>query len=665
MSAAPGLATRLAWWSIRAGPVRSALMVISVGVGTALLLVALAIPGAADARRERAIRMNPIILSPRANVPPSHLLWHQLPGEFLGRELSLVAIASEGPSPPTPPGLPHAPRPGEIAASPALADLLASPDGRLLRPRLPGRIATIIGLDGLPSPDALIGYVGVRASSLVEPQVVVGFGPRVNTFVRPIDLGLVAVVAVLVLGIIGPIGSLIIAATKLSIRSREARLAAMRLIGAETGLLRVAVALESGVLAFLGVTVGVPIYVWARSPASRLLPDPFRWFPADLSLPPIAIAATVITVPCGAILLSSASMRRVALTPTGSVRRSALRRGRPVWAWLAGTGLGLLLLTSAVASANPVVAKVALALGLGAIVVGVPLAVPSLAGGVAAWLARRAPLPGVALGAYAAAADPGVLGRAAALAAMIILLGGVGQAFILASEPSDLNVMIRATAAEPGTVFVSAWNPRQRIPPILESIDGVLGVERRSTTVTGATGGRGLQNFVVRTDGAEATEERIENALAFVGSLVQIDWAPDVRRRWLEPWLRVRGVAEGAVGAALLVAWVVVVVTSVDRAIEQRRMMAALAATGVHRGCLRRAVMVQVMVPLALAIVLGLVMFLPVTMLVFAAAGERLVLPVRYAGWLAAIVTALTMATAAVALPLVRGLVAPSALRAE
>jgi hypothetical protein len=640
-------------------------MMASLSVGTALLLVALAVPGAAGSRHERQIRMTPITLSVGTEVPPSHLLWHQLPGEFFGRELVLAALAGVGPDPPTPPGLHRPLAPGEIAVSPALAELLAAPEGRLLRPRLPGRIGAIIEPEGLPSPNALIGYVGVRAASLVEPQVVVGFGPRVDTFVKPIDLGLIAVVAVLVLGVVAPIGSLIVAATRLSIRSREVRLAALRLIGADVRQLRSAVALESGTLAFLGTALGVPIYLWARSPASSLLPDPFRWFPADLSLPPSVVAATVLMVPCVAILLSSASMRRVALTPLGCVRRSAPRRGKPLWAWLAGAGLGLLLLTFALASATPAVAKPALVLGFSAIVLGVLLAVPALTGWLAAWLAQRAPLPGVALGAYAAAADPGVLGRAAGLGAMIILLGGVGQAFILASEPSDLNVTLRATAAEPNTVFVSVWNPEARVPQVLGDVEGVLDVEQRPTTITGATGGRHLQNFAVRTDGAEVTEERIESALALVGSLVQVDWAPDARRRWLEPWLRVRGVAEGAVAAALLVAWFAIVVASADRAIEQRRVMAALSATGVQRGTLRRAVMVQVMVPVAVAVALGLVMFLPMTTLVFAAAGERIVLPVRYASWLGAIVAVLTMATAVVALPLVRGLVAPSALRAE
>ncbi len=664
MSVRWSLTIRLAWWSIRAGTARSVLMVVSLGVGVALLLVALAVPGAAGSRQEREIRMTPIALSVGADAPPSHLLWHQIPGEFLGRELVLAALASVGPHPPTPPGLRRPPRPGEIAASPALAELLSSPEGSLLRQRLPGRVEAIIDPDGLPSPDALIGYVGVRAAWLVEPQVVIGFGPRIDTFVRPIDLGLVAIVAVLVLGVLGPIGSLIMAATRLSVRSREARLAALRLIGAEVGRLKGALALEAGALALLGGAAGVPIYLGIRSVASRLLPDPFRWFPGDLSLPPSIVVVIVVGVSCAAILVSFASIRRVALTPLGAVRRLAPRRGRPVWVWLLCGGLGLLLLTFVLASAAPAVGKLALMLGLGAIVLGVLLAVPALTGAVASWLARRAPLPGLTLGACAAAAEPGVVGRAAGLGAAIILLGGMGQAFILASEPSDLTVTLRATAAEPNTMFVSVWNPDARIPRVLRAVDGVQGVERRPTTITGATGGRELQNFAVRTDGAEVTEERIENALAFVGSLVQVDGATDARRRWLEPWLRVRRVAEGAVAAALLVAWVAIVVTSADRAIEQRQVMAALSATGVQRRTLRRAVMVQVMIPLAVAVALGSVLLTPVTALVFAAAGDRLMLPVRYAGWLGVIVVALTMATAALTLPLVRGLVTPSALRA-
>ena len=63
-----------------------------------------------------------------------------------------------------PPGLPRAPRAGEVFVSPALRDLLATPDGRrLLAPRLPGRVVGTIAPAGLLGPTDLAFYAGTDA----------------------------------------------------------------------------------------------------------------------------------------------------------------------------------------------------------------------------------------------------------------------------------------------------------------------------------------------------------------------------------------------------------------------------------------------------------------------------------------------------------------------
>ena len=62
-----------------------------------------------------------------------------------------------------PPGLTRLPRPGELFVSPALRELLRTPDGRrVLAPRLPGRVAGEIGPSGLLGPGELGFYAGAR-----------------------------------------------------------------------------------------------------------------------------------------------------------------------------------------------------------------------------------------------------------------------------------------------------------------------------------------------------------------------------------------------------------------------------------------------------------------------------------------------------------------------
>jgi len=61
-------------------------------------------------------------------------------------------VQPEGTQPPLPPGVAALPGPGELVASPALARLLASPEGALLRERLNYPTVGTIADAGLASP---------------------------------------------------------------------------------------------------------------------------------------------------------------------------------------------------------------------------------------------------------------------------------------------------------------------------------------------------------------------------------------------------------------------------------------------------------------------------------------------------------------------------------
>ena len=68
---------------------------------------------------------------------------------FRSEHIRGVIVAPDGPHAPVPPGLQSLPGPGELVVSPALARLLGSQDGKLLRPRLDHPIVGSIGDDGL------------------------------------------------------------------------------------------------------------------------------------------------------------------------------------------------------------------------------------------------------------------------------------------------------------------------------------------------------------------------------------------------------------------------------------------------------------------------------------------------------------------------------------
>jgi len=116
--------------------------------------------------------------------------------------------------------------------SPALRDLLTTPLGKLLRPRLPGRIAGTVSSTGLLYPEELVAYSGVAPGSLPSDAIrAVAFGHRQEPG-GPVSLVLKLLVLIAALGLLVPILVFIATSTRLSAALRERRIAAIRLVGA-------------------------------------------------------------------------------------------------------------------------------------------------------------------------------------------------------------------------------------------------------------------------------------------------------------------------------------------------------------------------------------------------------------------------------------------------
>ena len=122
------LGLRLALGGGREGLVRLVFMAVGVGLGVAMLLLALTAPGALRGRyrpawpgRTRPTRRT----SPETDDDPvaesaDGALFLAVSDYYDGRPMTRAYLAALGDDPPVPPGLARAPGPGEVAASPAM-----------------------------------------------------------------------------------------------------------------------------------------------------------------------------------------------------------------------------------------------------------------------------------------------------------------------------------------------------------------------------------------------------------------------------------------------------------------------------------------------------------------------------------------------------------------
>jgi hypothetical protein len=114
---------------------------------------------------------------------------------------------------------------------------------------------------------------------------------------------------------------------RLGAPARDRRLAAYRLAGATPGDTVRIAAAESGLAATLGAALGAATYFVGRVLADAPDRHGDRPLPTDVLPPAPAIAAILVVVPLLAVLLSAVLLRRVTVSPFGLVRR--VRTARP------------------------------------------------------------------------------------------------------------------------------------------------------------------------------------------------------------------------------------------------------------------------------------------------------------------------------------------------
>ncbi|MDJ1134631.1 FtsX-like permease family protein [Streptomyces iconiensis] len=323
---------------------RTVLTGLGVGLGVVMLLLAASVPHMIDERQARtdARELGPGQDHQLKAPSDTSVLTGDANTDYHGMELYGRTLQAEGRHPATPPGMDRVPKPGEVVVSPRLQELLDSDEGREVARRLDARVVGTIAPEGLSGPADLAFYLGSDDLKAGHAAMRVdAFGnTRERQAMEPVVV-LLGVVACAVLAM--PIAVLIGAAARFGGERRDRRLAALRLIGADTAMARRIAAGESLVGALLGLAFGGAFFVLARELAAGIELFKLSVFPSDIVPSPGLGALVLLGVPAVAVAVTLFALRGVTIEPLGVVRESETRPRR-LWWRLVAPAVGMLLL---------------------------------------------------------------------------------------------------------------------------------------------------------------------------------------------------------------------------------------------------------------------------------------------------------------------------------
>ena len=337
------LGIRLAVGGGRTSLARLVLGTIGIGLATAVLLVA---ASASHAITSAHVREMSIVPSD-GHVPGVHALTYaDSDTSFRDDSISGRYIQATGANSPVPPGVARIPGPNEIVVSPALANLLDSPDGALLRPRFPQRVIGEIGPAGLAGPQQLAYYAGLTSDMLPTQespaQQVYSFG-LTDSASNNDNPTLQALIVIGVVALLVPILIMVSIASRIAGAQRDRRLAALRLVGAGTRQVRRIAAAESLASASTGLVLGAALFVTFRQIAPNFEVLGYSVFSSDLTPAWPLVVLVVLVVPLLAIGSALFALRGTVIEPLGVVRGGRPVRRRLWWrALLVLIGVALL-----------------------------------------------------------------------------------------------------------------------------------------------------------------------------------------------------------------------------------------------------------------------------------------------------------------------------------
>ncbi|HZB00751.1 MAG TPA: FtsX-like permease family protein [Actinomycetota bacterium] len=476
------LGLRLALAGGRQALARLLLIASGIALGVGLLLSVVGIFPAEAAVERRAAARQFEVLDGGETPPPDHLLLDYAGTTFGERPIAITYLAPVG-RPPKPPWLDAFPRPNEIVVSPDLAELLASPDGALLRPRLPAEVVDVLDERWLVHPGELVAYAGaVPAEFSADREIATGYGldPARHggavTSGLAIDRPLSQISFLVSVGLLIPIAVFVVTGARLSASARESRLAAIRLVGGTPAQARLVTAGESLLAGSLGCALGIALFLAGRPLLAAAAPPGNRWFPSDLAPPPALFVAILVGVLVLSVGASLVSLRRVVVTPLGVVRGGG-RRVRGTWRWaMLGTGLGglltVMLAKKGIIGNNRIVVPF-LVVSYGLTALGAAAAAPVAGSAIARVLAKVTAGPGIMLGARRLQVDPRTAGRTVGGIVIVVIAAAITTIYVGVYQANYADAYFPASV-EASTVIVEPLSA-ERIP--FEGIADVEGVD--------------------------------------------------------------------------------------------------------------------------------------------------------------------------------------------
>ena len=357
----------------RVGVVRLVMSTIGIGLATAVLLTAAAIPNASESYQHRQYAQ---FDESREIAGVDPLLMAYGGTEFRGERISGYYLQATGSTSPRPPGVDHNPGPGEMVVSPALNELLNSPDGALLAPRFPGRhVVGVIAKDGVVDPHEMNFYAG---ATLDHDAIGVSEAYAFGWMPAPIGMpmALLALILVGVVAILTPVLIFVVTSSRIAGAERDRRLAALRLVGASRRQVIRMSAAESLLSATTGLIVGTGLFLLLRANADHFELAGSGYYPSDLTPSwPLALLV-VLLVPGLAVMASLFALRRTIIEPLGVVRFSKPIRRRLVWRIVPFVlGAGLLTFHGPTESDR---AAISITAGAALLLIGIPILLPAL-----------------------------------------------------------------------------------------------------------------------------------------------------------------------------------------------------------------------------------------------------------------------------------------------
>ncbi|WP_455352714.1 FtsX-like permease family protein [Streptomyces sp. SYSU K217416] len=315
----------------REGWTRTLLTAVGVGLGVALLLFTTAVPSALGARDQRGDARNDFGAGITTGPAADTMLVGRTDSTYDRKDVRGRLLLPEGDKAPVPPGLAKNPGAGEMVVSPALADLLDSSSGELLRERLDYRVIGTITDEGLLGPHELAYYAGSDVLKASTDGV-----ERINAFApmgpaEEMDPVLALFVVIIFVVLLMPVAVFIAAAVRFGGDRRDRRLAALRLVGADGRMTRRIAAGEALAGSLLGLFFGAGFFLLGRQFVGDFTVAGLNVFPADVDPSPALAALVGVAVPAAALAVTLFALRGVVIEPLGVVRSSVPRRRRVWW----------------------------------------------------------------------------------------------------------------------------------------------------------------------------------------------------------------------------------------------------------------------------------------------------------------------------------------------